>query len=198
MYIPCLLCPHRILGDVKIFGIRQLLPLLLQPSLVSVGPCSCTPDALKLRVFLLWCRLSSELCGPSVYVLMHGVWLQGLVKRFFSEKEVTSTLVMDALFCGCKAIEEASRQQGLAHAVRLPSIVAHYCLRAPICPIISACCSSHRSSKQVGASHWSMRLRKVWGYVGQAAIPGGVALCVGKEMLEGSACSLQESSLLMT
>ncbi|KAK9819464.1 hypothetical protein WJX74_009144 [Apatococcus lobatus] len=40
--------------------------------------------------------------------------LKGLVKRFFSEKEVTSTLVMDALFCGCKAIEEASRQQGLA------------------------------------------------------------------------------------
>ncbi len=36
--------------------------------------------------------------------------LQGVVKRFFNEKEVTSTLVMDALFSGCKQLEEASRQ----------------------------------------------------------------------------------------
>lgn len=35
---------------------------------------------------------------------------QGVVKRFFNEKEVTSTLVMDALFSGCKQLEEASRQ----------------------------------------------------------------------------------------
>ena len=35
--------------------------------------------------------------------------VQGLVKRFFNEKEVTSTLVMDALFSGCKQVEEASR-----------------------------------------------------------------------------------------
>lgn len=35
--------------------------------------------------------------------------MQGLVKRFFNEKEVTSTLVMDALFSGCKQVEEASR-----------------------------------------------------------------------------------------
>lgn len=34
---------------------------------------------------------------------------QGLVKQFFNEKEVTSTLVMDALFSGCKQVEEASR-----------------------------------------------------------------------------------------
>lgn len=34
---------------------------------------------------------------------------QGLVKRFFNEKEVTSTLVMDALFSGCKQVEEATR-----------------------------------------------------------------------------------------
>ncbi len=34
---------------------------------------------------------------------------QGVVKRFFNEKEVTSTLVMDALFSGCKQLEEASR-----------------------------------------------------------------------------------------
>lgn len=32
-----------------------------------------------------------------------------MVKRFFNEKEVTSTLVMDALFSGCKQLEEASR-----------------------------------------------------------------------------------------
>ena len=30
------------------------------------------------------------------------------MKRFFNEKEVTSTLVMDALFCGCKQAAEAS------------------------------------------------------------------------------------------
>lgn len=46
---------------------------------------------------------------------LHGVGkvfvvLQGVVKRFFNEKEVTSTLVMDALFSGCKQLEEASRQ----------------------------------------------------------------------------------------
>ncbi|EIE25137.1 MATH-domain-containing protein [Coccomyxa subellipsoidea C-169] len=35
--------------------------------------------------------------------------LKGVVKRFFNEKEVTSTLVMDALFSGCKQLEEASR-----------------------------------------------------------------------------------------
>ncbi|KAK9815093.1 hypothetical protein WJX73_007356 [Symbiochloris irregularis] len=37
------------------------------------------------------------------------VLLKGLVKRFFNEKEVTSTLVMDALFSGCKQLEEMSR-----------------------------------------------------------------------------------------
>jgi hypothetical protein len=31
------------------------------------------------------------------------------VKQFFNEKEVTSTLVMDALYSGCKQIEEHSR-----------------------------------------------------------------------------------------
>lgn len=35
--------------------------------------------------------------------------MQALVKQFFNEKEVTSTLVMDALFSGCKQIEEHSR-----------------------------------------------------------------------------------------
>ena len=31
------------------------------------------------------------------------------MKRFFNEKEVTSTLVMDALFSGCKQLEAAGR-----------------------------------------------------------------------------------------
>ncbi len=37
------------------------------------------------------------------------VHVQGLVKEFFNEKEVTSTLVMDALYSGCKQVEEHSR-----------------------------------------------------------------------------------------
>lgn len=36
--------------------------------------------------------------------------LKGIVKRFFNEKEVTSTLVMDALYCGAKALEDAGRR----------------------------------------------------------------------------------------
>ena len=36
--------------------------------------------------------------------------LQGVVKRFFNEKEVTSTLVMDALYCGAKLLEEGGRR----------------------------------------------------------------------------------------
>jgi hypothetical protein len=34
--------------------------------------------------------------------------LQGIVKQFFNEKEVTSTLVMDALFSGCRQAEEGA------------------------------------------------------------------------------------------
>lgn len=37
--------------------------------------------------------------------------LKGLVKQFFNEKEVTSTLVMDALFCGCRQLEAAGRNK---------------------------------------------------------------------------------------
>jgi hypothetical protein len=37
--------------------------------------------------------------------------LQGIVKQFFNEKEVTSTLVMDALFCGCRQLEGYARKQ---------------------------------------------------------------------------------------
>jgi flagellar biosynthesis GTPase FlhF len=44
--------------------------------------------------------LASEVAAPV---------LKGLVRRFFNEKEVTSTLVMDALHCGAKALEAAAR-----------------------------------------------------------------------------------------
>ena len=42
------------------------------------------------------------------------VILPKLVKRFFSEKEVTSSLVMDALFVGCKLLEATTAAK--AHA----------------------------------------------------------------------------------
>lgn len=31
--------------------------------------------------------------------------MQGLAKRFFNDKEVTSTIIMDALYCGAKILE---------------------------------------------------------------------------------------------
>lgn len=48
--------------------------------------------------------------GDGALTLLYLFMCQGVVKRFFNEKEVTSTLVMDALFSGCKQLEEASRQ----------------------------------------------------------------------------------------
>jgi len=39
------------------------------------------------------------------------VVLKAIVKRFFNEKEVTSTLVMDALYSGCKALNYRSRNK---------------------------------------------------------------------------------------
>lgn len=33
------------------------------------------------------------------------------MKQFFNEKEVTSTLVMDALYCGCRQLECLSRKK---------------------------------------------------------------------------------------
>lgn len=39
------------------------------------------------------------------------VILKAIVKRFFNEKEVTSTLVMDALYSGCKALNYRSRNK---------------------------------------------------------------------------------------
>eukprot|EP00249_Psilotum_nudum_P018273 c26724_g2_i1 orf=190-4170(-) len=39
------------------------------------------------------------------------VILKAVVKRFFNEKEVTSTLVMDALYSGCKALDYCSKKK---------------------------------------------------------------------------------------
>ena len=47
---------------------------------------------------------------------------QGIVKRFFNEKEVTSTLVMDALYSGCRQLEAASA--AAAQVCRAPSPVS--------------------------------------------------------------------------
>jgi hypothetical protein len=46
--------------------------------------------------------------------------LKLLVKNFFIEKEVTSTLVMDALSTGLKVLEWQSRGDNLRLALRLP------------------------------------------------------------------------------
>lgn len=37
--------------------------------------------------------------------------LKAIVKAFFNEKEVTSTLVMDALYSGCKALDYGSKNK---------------------------------------------------------------------------------------
>ena len=44
------------------------------------------------------------------------VILPKLVKHFFNEKEVTSSLVMDGLFAGCKLLDAASRANGSSTA----------------------------------------------------------------------------------
>eukprot|EP00983_Pelagomonas_calceolata_P068824 1150099-Pelagomonas_calceolata.AAC.12 len=82
-------------------GHRQWRPLpqvqcALRPN--AVAPCSWA--SLDNPEHLPWCLL------------------QGVVKQFFNEKEVTSTLVMDALYSGCKQIDEHSR---MYLEVRAPS-----------------------------------------------------------------------------
>lgn len=52
----------------------------------------------------LACRIPFWPPAPSPQVV-----LKGVVKQFFNEKEVTSTLVMDALYAGCRQLEETSR-----------------------------------------------------------------------------------------
>jgi len=51
------------------------------------------------------------------------VLLKGIVKRFFNEKEVTSTLVMDALYCGCRALDVGSTS--IADAVKANVHLSH-------------------------------------------------------------------------
>lgn len=52
------------------------------------------------------------------------VILKAVVKRFFNEKEVTSTLVMDALYSGCKALDYLSRnKKGKINGVEMEEAV---------------------------------------------------------------------------
>lgn len=50
--------------------------------------------------YICWVTANSQLPAP----------LQGLVKHFFNEKEVTSTLVMDALYSGCRQIDQCTHE----------------------------------------------------------------------------------------
>lgn len=56
-------------------------------------------------------RLGSRRVGMPAHTSLPSSLLasQGVVKQFFNEKEVTSTLVMDALYSGCRQIDEHSR-----------------------------------------------------------------------------------------
>jgi len=63
------------------------------------------------------------------------VHTQGVVKRFFNEKEVTSTLVMDALVSGVKQIEEISR---LGESKKVTCLSTSPCLILP--PDVAAPC----------------------------------------------------------
>lgn len=56
--------------------------------------------------------------------------LQGVVKGLFNEREVTSTLVMDALYCGCKLLETAGRKYMQA---RLPHTPPRACTHVYAC-----------------------------------------------------------------
>ncbi|WIA30517.1 hypothetical protein OEZ86_000601 [Tetradesmus obliquus] len=59
-----------------------------------------------------WRSLSSEAQQQLTQRVPGGPILKGLARQFFNEKEVTSSLVMDALFCGCKQLERLGRGQG--------------------------------------------------------------------------------------
>lgn len=58
---------------------------------------------------LLWDSLDSQTRKKIVMETEEAI-LKGIVKQFFNEKEVTTTLLMDALFCGCKQIDDMSRR----------------------------------------------------------------------------------------
>jgi hypothetical protein len=59
-----------------------------------------------LQLFRIGCRIA--FAGLTLW-LGNGSTMQAVVKQFFNEKEVTSTLVMDALYSGCKQIDEDTR-----------------------------------------------------------------------------------------
>ena len=54
------------------------------------------------------------------------------MKQFFNEKEVTSTLVMDALYSGCKQIDEHSRAYLEVRFV-LRCLQGHVCVLSGVC-----------------------------------------------------------------
>ena len=64
-------------------------------------------DVAQQAFLAFWARLSA---GRRCELLQEktSVILPKVVKRFFNEKEVTSSLVMDALFVGCKLLEAAT------------------------------------------------------------------------------------------
>lgn len=68
-------------------------------------------EAPSLRDF--WARLPADK-QRKLLTEKAEVVLKGLLKTFFNEKEVTSTLVMDALYAGCRQVEEATRQWAAA------------------------------------------------------------------------------------
>lgn len=50
--------------------------------------------------------------------------MKAVVKRFFNEKEVTSTLVMDALYSGCKALDYRSQsKKGKSNGVDVEEVI---------------------------------------------------------------------------
>jgi len=77
-------------------------------------------EAGKFRDF--WCGLAPEQ-QRKLLTERGEVILKGVVKQFFNEKEVTSTLVMDALYSGCKQLEEHSRQYMAGKSPEGPPLV---------------------------------------------------------------------------
>lgn len=96
--------------------------------------------------------------------------LQGIVKKFFNEKEVTSTLVMDALYSGCKQIEEATRGwEQVGVVVRMCAGLHSSLGRGTHLPVLAT------------ARDWCRGIASSW-----HAQPGGSRCC-----LSGARCSPQ-------
>jgi hypothetical protein len=83
--------------------------------------------------------------------------LQGTVRRFFHEKEVTSTLVMDALYCGAKLLEDAGRHHlAVRQAVFVHAVAPACCL--PACLPAACIDQARRLSKVVAWGRKSVEL----------------------------------------